>query len=75
MPVLVGFTAVNINIRAFPPRRKMCRTLSLIFCVPKVIISGKICLDINIYSCYSSKNGHECLDDNILQLFKVSDFS
>jgi hypothetical protein len=53
-----------------PPSSKMRRTLSLIFCAPYVIISGK-CPDINIYSSKSSQNGHDCLDDDIL----VSGFS
>jgi ribosomal protein L17 len=52
----------------------MRRTLSLIFCAPYVIISGKW-PDINIHSSKSSQNGHGCLDDDILQLFKDSGFS
>jgi hypothetical protein len=39
-------------------------------CAPYVIIPHK-----NIYSGYFSQNGHERLDDDILQLFKVSGFS
>jgi hypothetical protein len=48
----------------------MRRTLTLIICRPYVIISGE-CPNNNIYSGKYSKNGPECLDDDILQLYKV----